>query len=85
MCAYDVVWAREKVPIEYLNPYELSKVFKSREICKNFFGDNSLLVRIIVFKPVLLEEDTIFLEKPYIWQNLRKFITIVDFFDDYKS
>jgi len=44
-----------------------SRAFKSREICKNFFGDDTVMVRIIVFKPVLLEEETIFLEKPYIW------------------
>jgi hypothetical protein len=67
MCIYDVVWAREKVAVESLSPMQWSRAFKSREICKNFFGDDTVMVRIIVFKPVLLEEETIFLEKPYIW------------------
>lgn len=82
LCVYDQELAKEKVDMADLSPQQLSKLFKVREISKRFFGNFSILVRILIFKPVATEEDTIFLEKPYIWQNLRKYITIVDFYNE---
>jgi len=78
LCIYDSEYSLEKVEMADLTPMQLSKIFKVREISKRFFGDQSLLVRILIFKPAVAEEDIIYLEKPYIYQNLRKFITCID-------
>jgi len=81
LCIYDSEFSLEKVEMPDLSPQQLSKIFKVREISKRFYGDQSHLVRILIFKPAVAEEETIYLEKPFIWQNLRKFITCVDQYD----
>ena len=77
---YDVEFAREMIDFTEFESNQISKLFQCREAQKKCHFDNSLLIRDLIFKPSSHEEDLIFLDKPHLWQNLRKWVTLIDFY-----
>jgi hypothetical protein len=76
---YDIEFAREMIDFTEFESNQISKLFQCQEAQKKCHFDKSLLIRELIFKPSSHEEDHIFIDKPHIWQNLRKWVTLIDF------
>ena len=79
-CLYDSHMAQEKIELQNLTNREMSYHFKVRGQNKNI-PDSKLAIKIPISKLGYAEEQIMSLRKPYVYQNLRRYMATRDLYD----